>query len=491
MTWLFISLFSCVSEEPNYPSYSTVETDTSVSDSGDSGDTADSGDTGDTGQQTEEDQIIFQTFDVDCSRLELHTLTLTRIIPGELDPNSSSEDPKDALTSEFLEEKMRQPLMELELEELFEEGQAPFELPRHCRFGINLEPPEEWELSSLNGDEEDSELKWVFYYPALFVGEQALCDDEDMSCQLVETQGLTEIPEFGTPDPKLASTDFYDWASDIYFVYITGDIAGSFADMGFAQGWNLAQMEGNEIMQVQKISLGEEGLLMPVEIEIGDLLPRYSISLEGIKPGVDTSLNSGYTMGARPLPWLSGASPSFLDSQVSPINFQFRASDASPGADANIQLYLWGPPPEDHFFPALYPNDHDMYLQWADYVDVAPEIPVVFSGAPTVIDGSELIPGDNIVHESEVLGGLCRESDRLAFLYYDTPDRPSETLWYRLKNRESNTTEVRPGWHAAYGTQGEVNTWRFVIENPSSSGFTYNSMSIGEDCTAFSEWSAP
>ena len=118
--------------------------------------------------------------------------------------------------------------------------------------------------------------------------------------------------------------------------------------------------------------------------------------------------------------------------------------------------------------------------------DVAPQIPVVFQGEPAQLDGFNLTPGDTISSStSSVLGSLCIDSDRLAFAYYDTADTPSETLWYRLMNASNITTDLKPGWHVTYGTQGEPSTWRFVLENSSSNGFTYTDTSIGADCTSF------
>ena len=86
----------------------------------------------------------------------------------------------------------------------------------------------------------------------------------------------------------------------MFWFFVSGEIIGSFADMGFQQGWNLARFDGNEINEVQ--ALTEEGDLMPIKIEIGDLLPRYSITLGGYKPGIDNSLTEGYSMARVPFP---------------------------------------------------------------------------------------------------------------------------------------------------------------------------------------------
>ena len=481
-------LLACQADNASHPDF-TTETPVDTSDTGlvdTSIDDEDTGDT-DTGEAPNTHMVSFQTFDVDCSRLALHTMTLTRIIPGELNP-SPSNDPKYDLTASFLEEKSRFFLgdSDIELTPVAEEGQAPYEVPKHCHFEIELSDPEPWELNSLNGDETDSGLQWAFYYPALFVGETIVCDDDNQTCALTETIGSSVEPEFGVIDPKLDSGDFYNWAGDVFIVYVEGEIIGSFADMGFRPGFNLAQFDGNEMKNVQAIS--QEGNLMPIGIEIGDLIPRYSITLEGIKPGVDNSLTDGFSVGARPLPWLAGVDSSSSDLSSSPINMRFQTTSYSPGVDQAYQIAVWGEPPADHFFASNFDVTNDMYMQWADFIDVAPQVPVLFAGSPTLLDGFDVTPGETITASHDPLGSLCIESDRLTFVYYDTADRPSETLWYRLANAANITTDLKPGWHASYGTQGEPSTWRFVLENPSASGYDYNNTSIGADCTAFPEW---
>ena len=63
----------------------------------------------------------------------------------------------------------------------------------------------------------------------------------------------------------------------------------------------------------------------------------------------------------------------------------------------------------------------------------------------------------------------------MVLAYYDAPDRIQEALWYRL-------SDVQPGWKVLYGTQGQVDTWRFMLK--ASFGTTdYNNLEIGEGCT--------
>ena len=120
-----------------------------------------------------------------------------------------------------MEEKARFQLIDgdIELTPVTEDGQAPYEVPKHCSFEIELQEPESWELNSLNGDETDSDLQWAFYYPALFVGETVVCDDGDQNCTLVESIGVSQEPDFGVTDPQLDPGNFYNWSSDIVLVF--------------------------------------------------------------------------------------------------------------------------------------------------------------------------------------------------------------------------------------------------------------------------------
>ena len=77
------------------------------------------------------------------------------------------------------------------------------------------------------------------------------------------------------------------------------------------------------------------------------------------------------------------------------------------------------------------------------------------------------------------LGATCLESDRVIYIYLDEPNRPSETLWYRL-------TGAKPGWKAVIGTQGSYQTWRDVVE--SEFGLTYSGYEVSTTCIMSSMW---
>ena len=63
----------------------------------------------------------------------------------------------------------------------------------------------------------------------------------------------------------------------------------------------------------------------------------------------------------------------------------------------------------------------------------------------------------------------------LVFVFYDHARAPSDVYWYSLVDHS-------PGWHSVYGTQGQPDTWRMVLDNTDvTSVYTYSSLSIG-DC---------
>jgi hypothetical protein len=488
MFWIIMALGCVVDENPKKEF--TTSTDT-LTDTGNNEPGNETGDTSDTGENHPDNVVNFITDNVSCEKLEFHTLTLTRMMPGELvleqneTENSSMNDDLEAI---FYEEKGRLSLGDTSLTDVWAEGQSPSETAAHCRFSVTLSEPDETEMVVMGGDEENSTLKWTFYYPALFVGERVICDSETYSCENNETFGLSGTPEETEYDPELADGDHYNWASDVYFVYITGDLTASFVDMGFKRGWNLAQFDGDEITNVQPVSDGEEGDLMPISVETETLSSRYSISLTGTKLGIDTSLVDGsFTMGARPLGWLSGVHSTGENPSASPIDFNFRITTPSVNADSTFEIYFWGLPSNDHFFPVIYDTSNDMYQQWAEYINVAPEIPVIFEGVSSYVDGDSWVLGQEITYQDTPIGGLCSDSDRVAFVYYDTPNQPSETLWYRLTKKEIGD-DFRPGWHALTGTQGDASTWRFIVENSNAGTHDYTNLSIASTCTAFDDW---
>ena len=479
MPSVLLLAFACNTTPVSEKDFTTVVEEEDTEEDTDTDGPADTDDPEDTGADVDPNTVSFLTDNVSCERLAKHTLTLTRLQPGDLNTQDSSGaalNVSDDLTAEFYEEKYRLFLGELSdsLENVYAEGQDSTEAAEDCRFSISLEDPAEEELTSIFGDEEGSGLKWAFYYPALYVGGEVSCSTSEAGFPCVHTEepGATAPPGDGDLDPELVSGDFYDWASTVYFVYIVGDIAGSFSDMGFEPGWNLAAFDGGEIISVEPTSVGEEGDLLPIEIEIGPLLPRYSISATGSKPDIDETFGDNFTMGARPLQWLDGVG------SATPVSTSFyRYSEVA------WQLDIWGPPPEsDHYFASDYDKSSDFFWQWGEYVDIAPEVPVVFDGTASSYDFDGILQiGEQITYQTQPIGALCSDADKIVFLYFEPADRPSETLWYSLN-------DFSPGWKAVMGTQGSPNTWRLVVENTSSSGVTYDSFDIGGNCTVDESW---
>ena len=75
----------------------------------------------------------------------------------------------------------------------------------------------------------------------------------------------------------------------------------------------------------------------------------------------------------------------------------------------------------------------------------------------------------------QIVGAVCKDSATLVFVFYDHARAPSDVYWYSLVDHS-------PGWHSVYGTQGQPDTWRMVLDNTDvSSPYTYTSLSIG-DC---------
>ena len=99
------------------------------------------------------------------------------------------------------------------------------------------------------------------------------------------------------------------------------------------------------------------------------------------------------------------------------------------------------------------------YWQWAEYVDTAVEIPIPWgSGSISYenIDGTISLGDVTVSSDVQPLGATCLESDRVIYIYLDEPNRPSETLWYRLTGAKQVGKYY---WYA-----GLYQTWRDVVE---------------------------
>ena len=411
-----------------------------------------------------------------CERLGLFSLNFTRMLPGTLnpsypeepvaeDPNSFYLNVSNELTASFFESSHHFSLVEQDLV-------TPEDSEWGCEFSIDLDVPQDEEFSSVLGDEADSNLEWAFYYPAAFARKNITCtlgvdySEPQFSCEVSESEAFSALDN--TEDPQLVEGDSYVWASNIYLVNIKGDILGSFADMGFEEGWNLATFEGNQIVDVEPMVLDHT----PVQIDLDLFNSRYVVSSSGGRSENDTTYGNSYQLALMPLRWVTDPT---LESQ-SVLSTAFLSTQNA------WQFSVWGRPEESHFFNDVDDKSSDFFWQWAKYVDVAVELPVVWDGAPSQLDSSGGVElGDMFSVESSAAGAVCKEADRIVYLYLDEPDRPSETLWYQLKG-------YQPGWIAVLGTQGAYKTWRDIAENTTGSGFIYDSYEIGSTCFLPETW---
>ena len=93
--------------------------------------------------------------------------------------------------------------------------------------------------------------------------------------ELETSSGQSEIPSKERLDAELDVGNQYVWSSNRYLVYIEGNISGSFSDMGFVDGWNIATVNGSEILHVEGLFEDHEPLL----IETESLTSRYVVLL--------------------------------------------------------------------------------------------------------------------------------------------------------------------------------------------------------------------
>ena len=429
---------------------------------------------------------------IPCEELQKHVVNFTRMFPGELDPNypnTSQEnlDVSEVLTASFFEEYHRVSLSEYVIDSdlqrgSFEEpyipelGEPTQEQSNQCHFSIELPEPTDSELTAITGDESGSNVKWAFFYPASFVHGIVNCEVKTVSegrfaCSFETSEGQSEVPEKEFFDAELAVDNQYVWSSNRYLVYIKGNISGSFSDMGFVDGWNIATVNGSEILHVEGLYEDHSPLLMETE----SLASRYVVSASGSRSETDNAFaldfNGQYTISLAPLSWIYGDT-----SSNSPNSTIFLEA-------SNIawKMYVWGKPDASHFFDKSNTSSI-FYWQWAEYVEAAVEIPIPWGGgniSSENVDGTISLGDISVSSDVEPLGATCLESDRVIYMYLDEPDRPSETLWYRL-------TGSKPGWKAVIGTQGSFQTWRDVVE--SEFGLTYSGYEVSTTCIMSSMW---
>ena len=469
-------LLGCEDEVKTYPSHTTREegapiipVDTSIID--------DSGtDTGDV-VTVDSAKLVFETKNVTCATLLTHQLNFTRFHPGF----TNSEDGSN--NAVFFEEEDRFVLGDITLTEVMSDDQNPEELPQNCQFSVTLDAPKSTDLMPLDG--EASGISWAFYYPSLFVKEQLDCtlelsdgtlEEYQPTCTLQNATASTQAPSEDDLDPELGSGDIYIWGTNIFPVYISSDAGGisaSFEDMGFQNGWNLVQIDQNEITDVASLST-EDNALLPISVSLGDLTPKYSLSASGSFPSTEvTVFSQNFGIGARPLPWLNGST------SINPIKFFFFR-----GSTVEWWFHTWGMPSSDTFFSNMSYITSDAYSafydQWFKGPDISVHIPVAFSGQAGTYDGEVATSGDDVQSDATVISAICKDTSRVILAYYMPPRRASELYWYQHNGQV-------PGWRAISGTHGETNTW-IELAQSTDSDYDYKNLSISTTCTLPSEW---
>ena len=135
---------------------------------------------------------------------------------------------------------------------------------------------------------------------------------------------------------------------------------------------------------------------------------------------------------------------------------------------------MWGIPADEYYFSgddiADESPEYEFFRQWGAFVDVAAKAPIVYSEG---IYYPQQNYEDWASKNAEPLGAFCRGSERVVFVYYAAADEVSEALWYRFSN-------MTPGWKVLYGTQDQIDTWRFMVPSTiATTDYTNIQMSAG------------
>ena len=473
MIWMLLA--GCGSEPETYGDFtSRPDVDTPVLEPGteDTGEIIDTAE--DTGIEEINDKINFRTLNIPCSAVSKRVMTFTRFAPGGLNPDGEP-------LSTFFEEKERFALSNSSIVKtpVLNSSQTTGETPQDCLFSIGLETPPESDLQEVllndEGEVQEIGVQWAFYYPATYIRETPTCElltlnasnTEKVSCSSIIDVGLSPTPVASMQDPPLIDGDIYEWGSDVVAVYVQGNIQGGFSDLGFEQGWNLAQLDEGELTVVE--SLSDLDVLSNIMIDNTDFLPRYHVNGKG-STSAEASFGT-YSIGLVPVHWLNGVT------SVSVGNSMYVQDNV-----ISWSFELWGKPNSSQFFGLNFPISSPLYEQWSSVVDVAPFVPMVFHGNPTVYVDGDADMGDNIAATDDRLGSVCKDSSTLAFLYFAAAKKPSQALWYRQTGRS-------PGWYAYYGNHGDASSWRLVLENTDAANpYNYISLNIGPSCGVDADW---
>ena len=474
--------------EPSDPKvlYQTTQT---IEDTGDV-EPVDTGsaDTG-TGEEEEEElhRLYFKTTNISCSDLDNYAVSLTQVIPGGLEQEADDDgDVRNDLLSHVDLEYTR-----TGYSEFLDIDKDDLNPSSGCYFSITLPEDVPGNLQDMIAVGEDLEElgedvgKWSFYAIALVTNEKIACGDPSatiIDCSLSAQPPLSSI-DYTQSNPELEDGDIYIWLSDVYLSYVTGVISPSLQDMGFFNGWNLADISDGVMTVVE--SFDEESTedsleLMPISITLSDLVPKYSMSLSVENDWSNVICDSSSTepctknqLGLRPSSWIVyGVESSSLP--YSYKNLYYNGLGTSTLTE-NLELQVWGVPANEFFFSgseiATESQEYNFFQQWGDYVDVAAKAPVVYEANYDGATNTESWASKSTAPK----GAMCRGTERIVFAYYGAADELAEALWYRLSG-------ITPGWKVLYGTQGQIDTWRFMV--PSTIGATdYSDLQISTSCS--------
>ena len=466
---MILLLLACTEEIVSYTDHTSREEvdiieDTGTEDTGDTG-VADTSDTAISEETVAE--MTFRAPSLTCTDVKKRTMTLTRMMPGALNVDGQSE----AL---FYNEVSRIPLGYSDI--VFSQTDGLDD----CIFSIPLPTPSETDFIDIvvgeqsNGDSITVSL--AIYYPATFVQQSVDCqtltltesNTDKVSCVATYSEALTPDPTVDVSNASVVDADIYDWGSDTLPVYVDDFPEGAFEDLGFEQGWNLAQFVQGEIVLVEPLDNLDQ--LSQVVLDNSAFLPRYQVSGLG-SISAEADFGEEFSIDLLPAHWLAdntsvstGVSMYVQDSEIS------------------WSIEIWGQPSSDQFFGLSFPSESSYYEQWSSSVDVAAFVPLVFVGEPSEYDSGVPQQGSDIVSTDSRLGAVCKDSSTLAFVFLEEARKPSEIYWYSLVG-------YSPGWYAQYGTDGIPSSWRMVLENTDvSSSYTYSSLSIGNSCQVPEGW---
>jgi hypothetical protein len=460
--------------EPIIPeeNYQTAKNATDTSDSG-------SPDTGtnieDTSEPTEDSlhKIYFNTTNISCEELEHFSVALTQVIPGGLEQDADDDNDvrNDLLTIVDLE------YLRVEASSFLDVEKDELNPSNGCIFTITLPEDVPGNLKDVIAVGEDPEsladdsAKWAFYALTLITNEKISCEDPGakiIDCSLAAQPPLSSI-DYTKSNPELEDGDVHIWLSDIYLNYATGVLSPSLQDMGFSNGWNLADISDGVMTVIESFSEESDPddlELMPISVTLSDLVPTYSISLsvENDWSNVvcdeegDCSKNQ---LGLRPASWIIEGVDSSSTSYAY-RNLYYNGLGTST-MTSNLEFQVWGIPASNYFFfgeaIAIESEEYSFFQQWGDFVDVAVHAPVMYEGIYNIETETEAWATPDMTPK----GAMCRGTERIVLVYYAAADNLEEAIWYRL-------TGLTPGW------------WRFRV--PATIGSTdYSNLQLSPGCS--------